>query len=388
MAPTVMSAERAALARSLLSTGAMSPDWQCSFAAVPRADFLPDVIWPFDMDTRRAVEVDRRQEPETWHRYAHEDVPIVTQWDDGAGAGPGGESTSSASMPSVVFRMLADLDVQPGHRVLEIGTGTGWNCGLLAHRLGTEQVTSIEIDAKVANAARDRLAAHNLLGTVLTRDGAIGDPAGAPYDRIIATAGLRRIPTAWLEQLRLDGMIVTPWGTDYSNGDAIVRLSRCEVGVEGRFMRPAEFMKLRAQRRRFDGHSAYVPADGIAGADRSMTKVTEADLLGADRFDPRTFAIGLHVNSCYQVTAARRGGDRPVWFYGLDDRSWACVMFRESGATDVWQSGPRRLWDEVESALSWWQDLGEPDYDRLGLTVTWDGEHMAWLDSPEKAWPV
>ncbi|MGW3133726.1 protein-L-isoaspartate(D-aspartate) O-methyltransferase [Streptomyces sp. NPDC001123] len=388
MAQTVMSEERAGLARYLLSAGAMLPDWQPSFAAVPRASFLPDVIWPFDMDARRPVEVDRRKDPETWHRYAYEDIPIVTQWDDGAGTGPDGESTSSASMPSVVFRMLADLDVEPGHKVLEIGTGTGWNCGLLAHRLGPDHVTSIEIDAKVADAARDCLGARNLLGTVLTQDGALGDPAGAPYDRIIATAGLRRIPAAWLEQLRLDGMIVSPWGTDYSNGDAIARLCRSEHGVEGRFTRAAEFMKLRAQRRHFDGHAVYVPAGGIASADRSTTKVTEADLLGENRFDARTFAIGLHVRNCYQVPAAGRGGDRPVWFYGLDDRSWACVMFREIGDTDVWQSGPRRLWDEVESALHWWQDLGEPDYDRFGLTVTWDGEHLAWLDSPEASWPV
>ncbi|MFJ8153998.1 methyltransferase domain-containing protein [Streptomyces sp. NPDC094468] len=384
-----LSEERSALGRSLLARGAMAPDWRAAFEAVPRSAFLPEVIWPYDMESGTHVTVDLRDEPGLWFQYADADVPVVTQWDDGKPAGDGARvPTSSASMPSVVFGMLADLDVEPGRTVLEIGTGTGWNAALLSHRLGLDHVTTVEIDAKVADTARDNLAAQNLLGTVLTRDGALGDPAGAPYDRIIATAGLRRIPTAWLEQLRPEGLIVAPWGTDYSNGDAIVRLARSEHGVEGRFTRPAEFMKLRAQRRSFAGHSAYVPDEGLAGADRSTTKVTEADLLGADRFDPRTFAIGLHVSSCYQVLATRRGADRPVWFYGLDDRSWACVMFHENRQAEVWQSGPRRLWTEVESALSWWRDVGEPGYDRFGLTVTWDGEHRAWLDSPEKCWPV
>ncbi|MGI5438346.1 methyltransferase domain-containing protein [Streptomyces shenzhenensis] len=202
--------EWSALGHSLQESGAMSPEWMPSFLAVPRSAFLPEVFWPFDMDTGKVMEVDRRTAPEEWESFASADMPLVTQWDDGKGHGPGKMPTSSASMPTVVFRMLGDLDAQPGHRVLEIGTGTGWNAALLTHRLGPDRVVTIEIDSKVATAARDRLAAAGLLGTVLTRDGALGDPAGAPYDRIIATAGLRQIPGAWLEQVRRRGVIVAP----------------------------------------------------------------------------------------------------------------------------------------------------------------------------------
>lgn len=366
----------------------MSPDWMKAFLAVPRAGFLPDVMWPWDMDTGSNVRVSRREDPDSWHRYADADVPIVTQWDDGAQDPEHRVPTSSLSMPAVVFRMLSALDAHPGHRALEVGTGTGWNAALLAHRLGPEHVVSIEVDPVVADAARDRLRAVGLLGLVVTGDGLLGDPAGAPYDRLIATAGLRRIPAAWAGQLRPGGIMIAPWGTDYTNADAVVRLVVDEDGTaSGRFTTPVEFMKVRSQRRLFAGHAAYEPKP--VQAEKSTTGVSEQELLGSGRFDPRAFTLGLRVHNCYQVAAAPLDGQRPVWFYELGGgRSWACALFDDSGDTTVWQSGSRRLWNEVEAALGWWQAAGEPGHERLGLTVTADGTHRAWLDSPENSWAV
>ncbi|MFJ8603373.1 methyltransferase domain-containing protein [Streptomyces shenzhenensis] len=388
MAPTDLTEERSELGRSLLARGAMTPDWQNAFEAVPRSAFLPEVMWPFDMDSGTHVTVDVREEPALWLSYADADVPIVTQWDDGAsGDGPVRVPTSSASMPSVVFRMLRDLDVQPGHKVLEIGTGTGWNAALLAHRLGVDRVTSIEIDPTVADTARSRLAAQELLGVVLTRDGALGDPSGAPFDRVIATAGIRAVPPQWITQTRPGGIIVAPWGTHFSNADARVRLSVDTAEASGHFTGPVEFMKLRAQRLPFDGHDEYL-SGGMAGAERSTTEVTETELLGEGRFDPRTFAIGLRVRDCHHSVADKRDGARPVWFYGLTDRSWACVMFRDGREAAVWQAGPRQLWDNVLEALGWWLEAGKPGFERFGLTAAADGSQHAWLDSPKDAWPV
>lgn len=380
---------RSALGRSLLERKDLSSDWVPSFAAVPRTPFLPELMWPYDMDSGTTVAAHMLDDPAVYFRYADADVPIVTQWDDGASDGPGKVATSSASMPSVVFRMLRELDVTAGQRVLEIGTGTGWNAALLAHRLGHDNVVSIEIDSNVAFAARARLAAFGLPVLVLARDGELGDEPGSPYDRIIATAGLRRIPAAWIRQTRPGGLIVAPWGTHYGNQDAIVRLAVADDGASasGRFVGPVEFMKLRAQRLPFAGHPEYVP-DGVAGADRSTTSVTEHELLGNDRFAVNSFAIGLRVRHCFQQAAAKREGARPVWFYGLTDRSWACVMFRDGQTdADVYQSGPRNLWDEVLGALRWWRASGEPGYERLGLTVTAEGQR-AWLDRPAETWEL
>lgn len=223
---------RSALGRSLLSSGALSSDWVPTFAAVPRSAFLPNVIWPFDMETGQSVRVVRDNDPDAWYRYADADVPIVTQWDDGRqkGSARGSVATSSASMPSVVFRMLRDLQVDADMRVLEIGTGTGWNAALLANRAGLANVTTIEVDPVVADTARDALRRFGLSVHVVTGDGFRGHPEGAPYDRIIATCGLRKLPFAWVDQTRPGGVILAPFGTDHSNLDATVRLVVAEDG--------------------------------------------------------------------------------------------------------------------------------------------------------------
>ncbi|MFJ4474807.1 methyltransferase domain-containing protein [Streptomyces xanthochromogenes] len=374
---------RTELGRVLMSGGALSSDWAPSYAAVPRASFLPDLIWPWDMEAGSSVAVSREDDPEAWFGYADADVPIVTQWDDGrhTGTEPGTVSTSSASMPSVVFRMLTDLGVKPGNRILEIGTGTGWNAALLAHRLRPENVVTLELDPVVAAAARTALNAFGLSVQVINRDGLKGYPEGAPYDRIIVTCGLRSIPFTWVEQCRPGAVIVAPWGTHYGNGDAVARLVVAEDGrsASGHFVGPVEFMKARTQRQPEVRHAEYVPGS-VADGDETASTVTEEQFLGG-RFSPQDFAVGLCVRDCVQAIGAREDGTRAVWFYGLSDRSWACAQFRDTGTTRVWQSGPRRLWDDVQAALAWWTEQGRPGFDRFGLTVDGAGEH-AWLDTP------
>ncbi|MBC2902345.1 methyltransferase domain-containing protein [Streptomyces cupreus] len=382
---------RTELARVLMSRGVLSADWAPSFAAVPRSFFLPDLMWPFDMETGRSLSVSRLDDADAWFRYADADVPVVTQWDDGqhSGAGPGQVSTSSASMPSVVFRMLRDLDVQPGNRVLEIGTGTGWNAALLAYRLGAENVVTVEVDEAVATEARTALHHFELPVRVIYGDGLRGYPKGGPYDRIIATCGFRSIPFAWVEQSRPGAVIVAPWGTHYSNGDAVARLVVPEDGASatGAFTGPVEFMKARTQRLLPVVHSEYV-TDSVADREKSSTPITEGEFMG-ERFSPQRFALGLRLRHCVHVVAEKRDGARPVWFYGLGDRSWACVVFRDGQAeAQVWQSGPRRLWDEVTATLDWWRAAGKPGYERFGLTVTAEGTQRVWLDDPSDSWEV
>ncbi|MDH6188925.1 protein-L-isoaspartate O-methyltransferase [Streptomyces sp. CZ24] len=377
------------LGRALMTGGALAPDWLPAFTEVPRSAFLPELMWPFAMEAGRSVPVSRSGDPESWLAYADADVPIVTQWDDGrhAGTEPGEVSTSSASMPSVVFRMLRALDVRGDHRVLEIGTGTGWNAALLAHRAGAGNVVTVEVDGAVAERAERALGVFGAPVRVVHGDGFQGFPEGAPYDRIIATCGLRSLPFAWVRQSRPGGVIVAPWGTHYSNADAIARLVVAEDGrsASGAFAGPVEFMKLRSQRLPPVVHRAYVP-DTVAAGQETTTTVGEAAFAG-DRFGAGRFALGLRVGACLNVVAGKRGGARPVWFYGLTDRSWACVMFRDGAAARVWQSGPRRLWDEAEAALTWWEERGRPGHERFGLTVTAVGQ-SAWLDDPADSWEV
>lgn len=166
--------------------------------------------------------------------------------DDGHPAGEAGwgfEVTSSASMPAVVAQMLAALDAEPGMRVLEIGAGTGYNAALLAHRLGAENIVSVEVDPAVAEHARHALAATGFSAvTVVTGDGAEGYLPRAPYDRVISTVAVAEVPHAWVAQTRPGGLVLSPWGSSYYPGGLLALTVHGDATTTGRIVGPASFM--------------------------------------------------------------------------------------------------------------------------------------------------
>jgi protein-L-isoaspartate O-methyltransferase len=203
----------------------LTDEWKAAFDATPRHLFIPDQA--LMVTEGRRVPIDRDADPEAWIDAVYQDAVIVSQVDDGEGWETG-LSTSSCSMPQVVLAMLTALDLRVGERVLEIGTGTGYNAALLAHRLGAANVTSVEIDPRLAEQARTNLEKVGRPVTVITGDGAAGYPPGAPYDRIISTAAVLagQLPYAWVRQTLPRqtlprGTILTPWGTPFRNGELV-----------------------------------------------------------------------------------------------------------------------------------------------------------------------
>ncbi|WP_308312487.1 methyltransferase domain-containing protein [Streptomyces sp. ISL-11] len=138
--------------------------------------------------------------------------PVVTQVDDGKvpAGGTGTVPTSSISAPDAVFTMLAEADLHPGQHVLEVGSGTSCNAALIEYRVGPGNVTTVEIDPALAEAARTTLRAAGYGTAVITADGEQGHPAAAPYDRLLSTASVLRVPRAWVAQTRPAG-----WAGDF-----------------------------------------------------------------------------------------------------------------------------------------------------------------------------
>jgi len=125
------------------------------------------------------------------------------------------ESGQTISQPLMVAKMTERLEVKPGDRILEIGTGSGYQAAILAW-LGAE-VTSLERQEALIPLARQRLEAlaPDLPGSVIVReaDGSLGDPAGAPWDGIIVTAAAPAVPQALRDQLIDGGRLVIPVGS-------------------------------------------------------------------------------------------------------------------------------------------------------------------------------
>ncbi|MFF4988247.1 methyltransferase domain-containing protein [Streptosporangium saharense] len=370
----------------LLETGAMSPDWVRAYDAVPRALFLPDVMWP--SVEGQDIAVSREDDPARWHHWAARNVAITTQWDDGrhTGVARGELPTSSSSMPGMVFSMFADLSVADGMRVLEIGTGTGWCAALLSARLGEDNVVSVEVDETVADRARKALHTAGWHPEVITGDGLLGWPHRAPYDRILVTASVREIPRAWIDQARPGAVLVMPWGTRYTPQDAIVRLVVADDGsASGRFTRPARFMQVRSERLGWPTQSDYILGDSWPADTReSATVLIAAEVLPDSDFAAVDFVIGLLVPDCVHTSGRDPYGRLTMWLFGLADRSWAAVFFDEDDPTDsrVFQGGPRNLWAEVEAAHHWWAERGRPGHEEFGLTITADGHQQPWLGEP------
>jgi protein-L-isoaspartate(D-aspartate) O-methyltransferase len=157
------------------------------------------------------------------------------------------DAGQTISQPYIVARMTELLDVQPGARILEIGTGSGYQAAVLAH-LGA-RVTTIERHHDLSEAARERLANLGIDGVDLrVGDGSRGEPEGAPWDGIVVTAGAPSIPDALREQLAVGARLVIPVGP---------RDRQELIVVERRG--PADWVE------RSDGAVVFVPLVGEAG---------------------------------------------------------------------------------------------------------------------------
>ncbi|NYI06818.1 methyltransferase domain-containing protein [Allostreptomyces psammosilenae] len=376
------------LASALMEKGALTSEWLPAFNAAPRHLFIPDVIWPGRAGMNRQDDrVIRSEEPEVWWSAVYRDAPITTQWDDGNYTGPGKGKipSSSSSMPTMVFSMLDALGVEDGHRVLEIGTGTGWNAALLSHRLGSDNVFTIEVDETSARDARKRLNDAGFHPVSVIGDGAEGYPDGAPYDRVIATASVGRVPRQWVAQTKPGGIIVTPWGPTYG-GEGIVRLTVADSeSAVGPFVGSSAFMRLRAQRTTRKHVREYLegrkwPADGR----RTMTDLSPESV--GDW--PVMFAIGVQVPEAFPWMEPYDDGSYTLWLRDTAVTSWATVDFVPGHEEfEVYQSGPRNLWDEVVAAYLWWDEQKRPGFERFGLTVDGNRERV-WLDRPDNPVPV
>jgi protein-L-isoaspartate(D-aspartate) O-methyltransferase len=326
--------------------------------AVPRHDFAPPRLWRWD--GHAYLPIDRETDADRWAAevYGSPDAAAVTQVTDGL-------ASSSLSCQGVVVDMLDSLLLEPGQRVLELGTGTGWNAALLTRRAGPGLVTSIEVDPALARQARARLSTAGNAVNVHVGDGGHGWPAATPYDRVIATYAVDEVPWSWVTQTRPGGRIVTPWGR---LGHVALTVADDGHSASGWFQGLAQFMPARgaaATVRSFAQVRGTGPAQDERATARDLTPLRDNPHL--------LFALRVALPDIRITTGTDADGVN-AWLH--DDTSWASLSALGGGGALVFQGGPRRLAEEMEQAWDTWAAAGSPDVYDYGMTVTPDAQYV------------
>lgn len=363
----------------LLSGGAVHPGPVAdALRAVPRHLFLPGI------------------EPAA----AYEDEAIPTRWS------ADGRPTSSSSQPAIVGAMLEQLGVRPGHRVLEIGSGTGWNAALLAWLVGpTGAVTTVDIDAEVAEEATAHLAAAGAGAVRVVRaDGAEGWPAGAPYDRIVLTASARDLAPAWRTQLARDGRLVLPLALRGSQrsvaferaGEGVLEsVSIVDCGfmpLQGALAgddpirplgRPGLFLLL-------DDPTPVDPAALLAALDAGSLVATPVELSRREALSGVRTWLALREPAAGDLLALRDGGQHPMPV--LVGAGGLAALAPAGAATEVrgYGSGAQALAARLLGHVRDWVEAGRPDSTRLRIRAYPAGTELAApsIDRPHTRFTV
>ncbi|MBA2322787.1 MAG: methyltransferase domain-containing protein [Pseudonocardiales bacterium] len=374
--------ERAETLRAeLVAAGKLtSPRWQAAVLAVPRHRFVPE-FYRRGSAGWELVSVLHDDTSEQWWQGVYGNTSLVTRVGtitNGARSTSG--PTSSSSAPGLMTRMLEALDLHDGHRVLEVGTGTGYNAALMSHRLGDAHVFSVEVDVELAAQARRHLAELGYHPTIVATDGAYGLPEHAPYDRVIATCAVSRIPWSWADQTAEGGLVLADLKINASIGN-LVLLRREPDRLEGRFDPGyATFMHMRTPT--FEADPPPMPVRDHRDAERrSTTLMTERVWENA----PLWFLLHLRepgrVDFGYSMDPTT--GDPGLVYFASSDGSWCELTAERDGTRTVWEGGPRRLWASIEAATEFWDRHGKPHWDRFGLTARSADSQTVWLDDPD-----
>lgn len=286
--------------------------WRQAFLAVPRHILVPTCYHGGEC-------IGDKTDRERWLRLVYSDTTLITQCRPDA-------VTSSGTMPSLVAMMLQALEIEDGHRVLQVATGTGYTAALLCARLGSDQVTSLDIDPELTTAARNRLGRCGYAPFVITGDGAHGG----------------------LVKLTVTG-----------HGNA-----------QGPFIGAGYVMRHRSTPNASPGGW---PID-LAEEPRWPQRITE---IPSSVYYDNDFRFFLDLTI-------------PGLAHGYRDGDPHNLVISEPGGShayitpegDVSQSGPRRLWDNAENIYHTWSSLGAPPREHFGLTVTPHCQTI-WLDTPD-----
>ncbi len=348
-----------------------------AFRVIPRHPFV-EAYYVHDEANGRLWTKREHDGSVAWYEQIYQDDALVTRVDQQ------GRPLSSSSQPGVMASMLEALSLRPGMRVLEIGTGSGYNAALLAHLVGSPRlVTTLDLDPEVIERARQCL--PQVVGegmTIVETDGALGYAPGAPYDRIIVTASTRQVPLAWLEQLASGGVLVGILQPRYALLGGLLQAHKYGKELHGRLLQPVSFMPLRA-------------ADSLK---RSIYVDIRVPIFASFPCDARLFPPRfLREDHHFAFFLAYDLPDLSVFvkdeavFISREALPGGFVVLRPEPVPQVSLRGDRAiacaLWNRLVRAFSLWQHLERPAIAQYQFEMDMSGQALSLRTYQGKVWP-
>lgn len=363
-----------------------SPSMRNALLNVPREVFVPR-FYEQDASSQRLAWtlLDLQSSPEDYLRKVYRNQSLITQIDERSWP------ISSSSLPSVMTKMLEALDVHPQQRVLEIGTGTGYNAALLSCLTeNTHCITTIERDkvlAKNAAAVLGQIIGQGI--TIIVGDGFWGWEQGMPYGRIIATASAPTLPMAWVRQLATGGRLVMDLRGSLDASGFLVVEKTMEGAIGHFFSEPLHFMPLVTESLPF----MRVPKV----ADLLQTTCSETESLLPDHLFPSIFSndafrwfLQWRIPGCQisQRTQLQRESGVKIRDVFVIESHKALLRFQQEGEEGLWHMkayNSSTFWREIQRAYEDFQLLGTPSRDRYVLSVR---KNVAFLEIGSFIFPL
>ncbi|GAA2313254.1 hypothetical protein Scani_79210 [Streptomyces caniferus] len=310
--------------------------------------------------------------------YSGESVPIQHNAESLLGrtgrARSGGVITSMSTVMSLTASLLQELDLRPGHRVLDIGTGAAVTAAVACHICGDTGVVTLDRDQHIAVAAQARLGALGYRPAVVSGSGEDGWPERAPYDRIFVSFALPCVPGALVDQLAPGGRMLMHITTTSPSWPALAVISRCPDGRVSSHLRAVEF----AHRAGHGRKQIFLSAAFRERITARSAGSAEARAFRSAGVPPSDEARGfwLALDALHPGLVRHRGVDDLV-IGAPGCGSWMAARPDKTGTWAVTASGPRDIWAEIRETTVRWRVAGEPEVYRLELEP--DGEQ--WVSA-------
>lgn len=324
-----------------------------AFERVPRHVFIERYFPP---PFRTAVVADQANPSEQVLAIAYSLDSVLTHVQDDL-------PISSASSPQLVATMLESAQLDRGMRVLEIGTGTGYDAALIAHLVGPSgRVVSVDLSAEVTEAARRGLTRGGGIPVeVVIGDGADGYAGGAPYDRIIVTVGCRTIARSWLRQLREDGLLLVP--LEHAGHHPVMALRRRGLELEGAISTVATFVeaggRLGERGSLARARLPMISMDVHGAAPSSVCR----DYASARGF---WFYLGMVESGSVRVTFMRAADGRDYPAFGVVTTAGGALIV----GSQIQATGTSDALEVLQRRIAEWEHLGSPSVYDYAVTFT------------------